>query len=76
MLVDAFLYPIRGDGWLMVLIFVHLWFAPYRRFRKAMAGGELEEVGRRLNQIRLLVTANLWIGLLNAVIGSAGRYLA
>ena len=73
--LPLYLNAMHGIGWLMVLIFLHLWFAPYRRFRQAMAGGELEEAGRRLNQIRLLVTANLWIGILNAVIGSAGRYL-
>ena len=64
----------HGLGWIMILIFLHLWFAPYAKFKRALAGGDIPEAGKQLNTIRLLVTTNLYIGLLNALIGASGRY--
>ena len=64
----------HGIGWIMIAIYLHLWFAPYRRFRAALASGNIPEAGAQLNQIRILVTTNLVIGLINAAIGSSGRY--
>ena len=64
----------HGMGWLMIFIFLHLWFAPYKRFRKALAGEDLAEAGKQLNTIRLLVTTNLYLGLLNVLIGTTGRF--
>ena len=61
-------------GWAMVLIFLHLWFAPYARFKKALAADDLPQAGKQLNTIRLLVTTNLYLGLINAVIGPLGRF--
>lgn len=64
----------HGIGWIMIAIYLHLWFAPYKRFRAALADGDIPKAGANLNQIRILVTVNLVIGLANAVIGSTGRY--
>jgi uncharacterized membrane protein len=64
----------HGLGWVMVLVFLHLWFAPYARFRKALAANDVPEAGKQLNSIRLLVTANLYLGLVNAVVGASGRF--
>ena len=64
----------HGVGWIMILIFLHLWFAPYAKFKRALAGGDIPEAGKQLNTIRLLVTTNFYIGLLNALIGASGRY--
>ena len=58
----------------MIAVYLHLWFAPYKRFRAALAAGDIPTAGANLNQIRILVTANLVIGLINAVIGGTGRY--
>ncbi len=70
-----YLNMMHGIGIIMVLIFLHLWFSPYRRFRKALADGDMQEAAGALNRIRLMVTVNLWIGLLNTAIGTSGRYL-
>jgi uncharacterized membrane protein len=64
----------HGLGWVMIAVFLHLWFAPYKRFRAALAANDIPTAGANLNQIRILVTVNLWIGLANAVIGTSGRY--
>ncbi len=61
-------------GLLIILLYLHLWFAPYRRFRQALASGDMAEAGRRLNQIRLIIAINLPLGLLTALIGATGRH--
>ena len=61
-------------GIVMILLFFHLYFAPWRRFRAAVARRDNAEAARQLNQIRAIVTANLFLGLLTVAIGSSGRY--
>jgi len=70
-----YLHLMHGIGWLMFLIFIHLWFAPYRRFKQALSTGDLPEAAANLNKIRLFVTINLALGLTNAVIGTSGFYV-
>ena len=66
----------NGIGWLMALIYLHLWFAPYKRFKAALDAGEPPVAAASLNQIRWIVTTNLALGLITAVIGASGRYWA
>jgi uncharacterized membrane protein len=61
-------------GIVMMLLFLHLIFAPWRRFRDAVDQGALPEAARRLNQIRIVVGINLLLGVLTIVVGSTGRY--
>jgi uncharacterized membrane protein len=61
-------------GVLMMLIFLHLYFAPWKRFRAALAAGDNPAAAVQLNQIRSLVTINLILGLVTVAIGSSGRY--
>jgi uncharacterized membrane protein len=63
-----------GIGIVMMLIFFHLYFAPWRRFRAAVARRDWAEGSRQLGQIRLIVAVNLALGLLTAAIGASGRY--
>lgn len=72
--MPIYLHLMHGIGWVMVLVYLHLWFAPYKRFKMALAAGDPPEAARRLNQIRWMVTANLALGLINAALGAAGRY--
>ncbi|GGE68973.1 hypothetical protein GCM10011533_21710 [Streptosporangium jomthongense] len=62
-------------GLIMMLIFFHLYFAPFRRLKQAVAAGDPKEGGRQVGKIRRLVGINLILGLIVVVIGSAGRYL-
>jgi uncharacterized membrane protein len=64
----------QGIGILMVLLFLHLYFAPWRRFRAAVARQDWAEGGRQLGQIRTIVTINLVLGVIVVAIGSSGRY--
>ena len=63
-----------GIGIVMMLIFLHLYFAPWKRFRAALAAGDNPAAAAQLNQIRVLVTINLVLGLITVAIGSSGRY--
>jgi uncharacterized membrane protein len=61
-------------GWIMVLIFLHLYFAPWRRFRRALDQDETHAAIVQLGQIRMIVATNLTLGLLTSVIGASGRW--
>jgi uncharacterized membrane protein len=63
-----------ATGIIMILIFLHLYFAPWRRFRAAMAAVNIAEAALQLNQIRTLVAINLVLGLITVAVGSSGRY--
>ena len=64
----------QGIGIVMMLVFLHLYFAPWRRFRAAVARRDTPEAARQLNQIRWIVTLNLMLGLITVAVGSSGRY--
>ncbi len=64
----------QGIGIVMMLLFFHLYFAPWRRFRAALARQDFPAAAGQLNQIRVIVTINLVLGLLTVAVGSSGRY--
>jgi uncharacterized membrane protein len=64
----------QGLGWLMVLLFLHLTFAPWRRFRTAVDQGALGDAGNALHQIRIIVAVNLTLGIVTVIVGGTGRY--
>ena len=72
--VGLHIHLMQGIGILMVLLFLHLYFAPWRRLRTAVARQDWAEGGRRLGQIRTIVTINLVLGVIVVAIGSSGRY--
>ena len=63
-----------GLGIVMMLLFLHLYFAPWRRFRAAVARRDWAEGGRQLGQIRMIVTINLVLGLVTIAAASGGGY--
>jgi uncharacterized membrane protein len=64
----------QGIGIVMILLFCHLYFAPWRRFRTALARQDYPAAAHQLNQIRLIVTINLVLGIITVAVGSSGRY--
>jgi uncharacterized membrane protein len=64
----------QGLGIVMILLFLHLYFAPWRRFQTAVARQDWAEGGRQLGQVRTIVTINLVLGLAVVAIGGSGRY--
>jgi uncharacterized membrane protein len=64
----------HASGWVMMLLFFHVYFAPYRRLCRALDSGDLPGAGKQLNQIRRIVGINMLIGLATAMVGASGRY--
>ena len=55
-------------GIIMILVFLHIYFAPFKRLQRAVAAADYPTAGKHLNQIRLLVATNLALGLLVLVV--------
>lgn len=64
-----------GLGIIMMLIFMHVFFAPFKRLKKAVEAQDWPTGGKALTQIRHLVGINMTIGLITAAIATGGRYL-
>lgn len=72
--VPTYVDIMQGLGWIMFLMFGHLFFAPWRRMRTALEAGALMDAGRALNQIRILASVVLVLGLVVVVIAAGGAY--
>jgi uncharacterized membrane protein len=64
-----------GIGVLMMLLFLHVYFAPFRRLRRAVAAGDTPLAAQQVGIIRKLVAVNLSLGIAVVVIATAGQYL-
>ncbi len=70
----AYVNLMAATGIVMMLLYLHVVFAPWRRFRAALGRGALPEAAQSLNQIRVIVAINLLIGIVTVVVGGTGRY--
>ncbi len=59
-------------GIVMMLIFGHIFFAPFKRLKRGVAAQEWQAAGAAMASIRKLVAINLVLGLLTVVIGALG----
>jgi uncharacterized membrane protein len=64
----------QGCGLIMMLAFFHLYFSPWKRFRRAADAAEWPVAAVNLGQIRHIVLFNLVLGLIVVVVGATGRY--
>lgn len=74
--VGLSVHLMQGLGWLMILIYMHLFFAPFRRLKEAVITEQWQDAARRLNQIRQIVAINLSLGLIVIAIATGGRLYA
>ena len=70
-----FAHVMNGLGTIMMLIFFHVFFAPYRRLTQAVNDQDWPAGGKALNQIRFLIGLNLLIGLITIVVATLGKVL-
>jgi len=63
-----------GTGTIMMLVFFHVYFAPFKRLKQAVAVADWQAGGRHLAQIRFLVGVNLALGLVTIAIAAGGRF--
>jgi uncharacterized membrane protein len=72
--IGLHVHIMQAIGIVMMLLFLHLYFAPWRRFRAALARQDQAAAAGQLAQIRMIVTINLFLGLVTVAVGSSGRY--
>ena len=71
--VGAYVHIMLGIGLAMMLIFAHVFFAPYRRLTRAVQAKDWPAGGAALAQIRKLVGLNLILGLVTVAVAILGR---
>jgi uncharacterized membrane protein len=69
-----FVHVMQGIGIVMMLIYLHLYFAPWPRLQKLVAAADWPNAGKQLAMIRKLVAINLALGVIVVAVGSTGRY--
>jgi len=67
------IHIMNGLGIVMILIYLHVYFAPFKRLKEAVIKQDWPEGGRNLNIIRKMVGINTAIGLIVIIVASAGR---
>lgn len=72
--VGGHVHTMLGLGLIMMGLFVHLYFVPFRRMRLAVVAEDWPEAGRHLGRIRGIIAINLILGLIVLAIGSGGRF--
>ena len=73
--VPVYVIVMTVIGVVMSAIFMHIFFAPFARLKRAVAAEDWKAGGAALNQIRILVGLNLTLGLINIAVAIFGRTL-
>ena len=73
--VGPYVHLMLWLGILMMLIFMHVYFAAFKRLKLAVAAEDWTLGAGKLAQIRLLIAINLVLGVCVVAIASGGRYL-
>ena len=73
--LPLYIHVMNGLGLLMMAIYLHVFFVPFQRLRKAVSAEIWSDGGKHLGQIRMLVGINTILGLLTIAIATGGRYL-
>lgn len=68
-----YIHVMTGFGIMMILIFLHVYFAPFKRLKEAVIKQDWPEGGRNLNIIRKMVGINTIIGFFIIIVASGGR---
>jgi uncharacterized membrane protein len=71
--VPPYVIAMTAIGVVMSAIFMHIFFAPFARLKRAVAADDWKAGAAALNQIRLLVATNLVLGILNIAVAILGR---
>jgi len=74
-IAPLYVHIMNGLGSIMILVYMHVFFAPFKRLKSAVAEQRWPDGGKALAQIRVLVGINTVIGVLVVGVASTGRYL-
>ena len=72
--VGRYVHIMTTLGLLMVLIFLHVFFAPFRKLKRFLDADDIPSAGKQLSQIRWLVGLNTVIGLITILVATAGKF--
>lgn len=70
-----YIHLMNGLGTIMMLIYMHVYFAPFKRLKAAVANQQWPAGAAALAQIRMSISTNLTLGLIVVIIASAGRFI-
>jgi uncharacterized membrane protein len=71
--VPKYVVVMAAIGIVMSMIFLHIYFAPFGKLKRAVAAEDWKQGGAALNQIRVLIATNLTLGLINIAVAVLGR---
>lgn len=71
----VYIHTMNAIGIVMILIYLHVFFAPYRRLKQAVTIQDWPTGASKLAQIRVLVGINTLLGLIVIAVASAGRVM-
>ncbi len=74
--VPVFIHVMLGLGVLMMLLFGHIFFGPYRRLKQAVATGDDALALAAMGKIRMVMLVNLILGLVVVLDASLGSFTA
>lgn len=74
--VGLHVHIMQAIGIIMILIFLHVFFAPFRKMCKAVKEEEFQAASQCLAQIRKLVGINLLLGIIVLIVAGGLRYIA
>lgn len=69
-----FVHVMMGLGILMMLLFAHVFFAPYKRLRQAATAADEPAAKKSMNQIRKLIAVNLSLGVIVIIVAMTGTF--
>ena len=69
-------HVMQALGIAMILIFGHLYHAPYKRFRAAVEEENWAKTNYQANRMRRAIRWNLLLGLIVFIVATTGRYWA
>lgn len=69
-----YVHIMHALGLLMIGIYLHVFFGPYRKLSQAVAEQAWPAGKTQLDRIRTLVGINMTIGLITLAVGAGGRY--
>lgn len=62
-------------GLIMTAIYFYLVFSPWRRFKKSVDGGQMEDAAKALDTIRKIVATNTTLGVITIALAAGGQFM-
>lgn len=72
----AFVHVMMGLGIVMMALFAYVFFVPYQQLKVAVQTGSEPLAVHAMVRVRLLIAANLTLGIIVVLVGMLGSYFA